>query len=138
MQLNQPQQQQQLQQEQEYLDFIKVTRRHQAERERLKKLQLKKNPPIEEYYIDISQVSTLALDNLVEAPQRGDEEALLNWEAKERQFVDLYGGKETYQKIRSMEMHIDQNFKNKCRELSPHYWPVIPINPKPYLNPIRK
>lgn len=121
--------------EQEYLEFIKVTRKHQAERERIKKLERKKNPPVEEYYIDLSQVSTIVQDNLVEAPQKDDGES--NKNIKERELIDLYGGKESYDKIRSLEMYIDDHFKNKCQELSPYYWPVIPINPKPYLNPIR-
>lgn len=130
-------QEQQQREQQEYLEFIKVTRKHQAERERAKKLELKKNPPIEEYYIDVSQVNTVVIDNLVEAPSKDDEGAKLN-SNKEKKLIEYYGSKESYERIRSLEMHIDDNFKKKCRELSPYYWPVIPINPKPYLNPIRK
>lgn len=123
--------------QQNYLEFIAVTRKHQAERERAKKLELKKNPPIEEYYIDVSQVNTLVIDNLVEAPSKNDDSAKLN-SNKEKKLIEYYGSKESYERIRSLEMNIDDNFKKKCRELSPYYWPVIPINPKPYLNPIRK
>lgn len=98
-------------------------------------MQRKKNPPTEEYYIDISQVNTLILDNLVEAPSKCDPKSKL--QAREKKLTELYGCKDSYEKIRSLEMNIDDYFKTKCKELSPYYWPVIPINPKPYLNPIR-
>lgn len=122
---------------QEYLEFIKVTRQHQAAREKQKKLQLKKNPQLalDEYYIDISQVNTLVEDNLVEAPARGEDISKLK--KKEEDLVKLYGSREAYERIRSLEMSIDDHFKRECQELSPYYWPVIPINPKPYLNPLR-
>ena len=119
----------------EYEEFIKATRKHQADRERTKRLELKKNPPIEEYYIDISQVNTLVEANLTEAPERGDE--ISKADERERKLVELYGSRESYEKIRSLEMHLDDQFRRKCRDLKPHYWPVIPINPKPYLNAIR-
>lgn len=119
----------------DYAEFIKITRKHQAERERQKKLALKKNPPsAEEYYIDISQIDTLVQDNLVEAPQRQQSNSSKRQEEK---LIKLYGSRETFERIRSMEMNIDGYFRSKCKELSPFYWPVIPINPRPYLNPLR-
>ena len=123
---------------QEYIEFINITRQHQAEREERKKLELKKNPDLalEEYYIDLSQVNTLVEANLVEAPNKDDPSAKSKSEEKEEELIRKYGGREAYERIRSMEMCIDDHFKKKCQELSPHYWPVIPINPKPYLNQI--
>ena len=116
----------------EYAKFIAITRKHQAERERLKKLALKnKAPESENYYIDISQLDTLVQDNLVQAPQRGT----LSQESKPKH---LYKTQDEHDRIRAMEMNIDEYFKEKYKELSPYYWPVIPINPRPYLNPIIK
>jgi GH25 family lysozyme M1 (1,4-beta-N-acetylmuramidase) len=118
-----------------YEEHIRATRRHQAEREKSKKLELKKNPLIEEYYIDISQVNTFVEDNLTEAPKRGDETSKA--QERDEKLIELYGGQVHFEKIRSLEMHIDDHFKSRCQQLKPHYWPVIPINPKPYLNEIR-
>lgn len=123
--------------EKEYEEFIRVTRRHQAEREKQKKLALKK-PELDtdEYYIDISQVNTVVEDNLVECPDRKDVN-FCRLKAEQKQLVDFYGGQEAYERIRSMEMSVDDYFKRKCQDTSPFYWPVIPIDPKPYLNPLR-
>lgn len=117
----------------EYEKFIEVTRKHQTQRERQKKIALKKQPQADEpYYIDISQLDTLVQDNLVAIPDRGDDGS-----AAEK-LIKMYGSREAYEKIRSMEMNIDDYFKRKCKELSPFYWPVIPINPRPYLSPAKK
>lgn len=121
----------------EYLKFIRITREHQARREKLKQLELNKKPEPknEEYYIDISQLDTLIEDNLVEVPQRSDHPTQGYTDKKIERLVKLYGGQENYEKIRSMEMSIDENFNEMYRKLSPQYWPVIPFNLKPYLNP---
>lgn len=119
----------------EYQEFIRATRKHQAEREKTKRLEQKKNPPVEEYYIDISQVNTLIEANLTEAPHRGDETSKAL--ERDKKLIELYGGQESFERIRSLEMHIDDHFKSNCQIIKPHYWPVIPINPKPYLNEIR-
>lgn len=118
----------------EYLEFIKQTRQHQRERERMKCEDLKANPELafEHYYTDVSQVNTLVADNVVEAPKRS--ERLSKAQRYEHDLTELYGGHEAYEKIRSMEMDIDSYFRRKCDELSPVYWPAMPINPKPYLN----
>lgn len=117
----------------EYLEFIRQTRQHQKERERMKKEQLRANPEsaLESYYTDVSQVNTLVADNVVEAPKRSDH--LSQAKRNEQDLVNLYGN-EAYDKIRSMEMDIDSYFRQKCDEHSPVYWPAMPINPKPYLN----
>lgn len=119
----------------EYAEFIRVTREHQAERERHRKLiKIEEEDKQNEYYIDISQVDTLVHDNLVEAPLSLDQST--SAEIRQTELIRLYGGHDIYEKIRSMEMHIDDFFKEKCKETNPVYWPVIPINPKPYLNPV--
>lgn len=118
-----------------YQEHIRATRKHQAEREKNKKLELKKNPLVEEYYIDISQVNTLVEANLTEAPNRGDETSKA--QERDKRLIELYGDRQAFEKIRSLEMHIDDHFKSQCQQSKPHYWPVIPINPKPYLNEIR-
>lgn len=117
----------------EYLEFIKVTREHQMNRDKLKQLKLKRNSAIDDkYYKDISQVDTLTEDNLVEVPDK------VEWrkgkKLREEILAEMYG--EKYDKIRSLEMNIDEHFNQKCQELCPQYWPVMPINPKPYLNHI--
>lgn len=119
----------------EYLEFIRITRQHQAEREKQKQLEAKKqsSSPPEEYYIDISQVNTVVEANLVDVPKKGDNKIT----DKEQSFIHRYGSREAYEEIRSMEMSIDEHFKRKCQQHSPHYWPVIPIHAKPYLNPRR-
>jgi hypothetical protein len=119
----------------EYEAFIRVTRQHQVERERAKRQELERNPPIDEYYIDISQVNTLVEANLNEAPSREDPTSKA--QERDEKLIKFYGGREAFEKIRSMEMHVDDHFKTMCQLLKPHYWPVIPINPKPYLNKIR-
>lgn len=119
----------------DYLEFIKITRKHQERRERLKKKELKKKPELETWYQDISQVNTVVEDNLVEVPDKNDgpiSKAL----QREEKAIKLYGNREAYNRIRSMEMNIDEHFRQKYSELSPQYWPVIPFNPKPYLNQV--
>lgn len=108
----------------EYLKFIEETRRHQAERERLKEEQLAKNQQChaDEYYLDISQVNTLVEANLVEPPELGKPER------------DGTARREPT----PLEMYIDEDFRRKCDELKPSYWPAVPINLKPYLNSKRK
>lgn len=126
---------------QEYLEFIKITRQHQQERERLKGEALKKMNPaaaLEEYYKDISEVNTLVEDNLAEIPSRVGKLTKSSSEQRSQELIDRYGGREAYERVRSMEMCIDEHFKRQCQELSPGYWPVMPINPKPYLNPINE
>lgn len=117
-----------------YQEFIKVTRAHQAERERLKRLKKDKNPEevLEEYYKDVSQVNTLVEDNLAQIPNQGDEDDLAR--QKQAHLIKLYGSHEAYERIRSMEMYIDRQFKEACLEQNPNYWPAIPINARPYLN----
>jgi len=118
---------------QEYLDFIRVTREHQKERERLKRLdQGKTSKGFDEYYKDLSQVDTLVEENLAPVPSKCDGVSKLK--QQEERLVQLYGGRENFERIRSLEMDIDGNFRRMCQEYSPYYWPVIPINPKPYLN----
>lgn len=117
----------------DYLKFIKITRKHQAQRERLKKEELKKKPELETWYRDISQVNTLVEDNLVEVPDKSDG-LIAKVKQREENLVKLYGSREAYERIRSMEMNIDEHFRQKYSELSPPFWPVIPFNPKPYLN----
>lgn len=119
----------------EYLEFIRITREHQLKRDRLKKLELAKNPEIETYYQDISLVNTLVEDNLVEVPDR-NADLVSKSKLKEQKLVEMYGGRENYERIRSMEMAIDEHFNKKYKELSPKYWPAMPLNPKLYLNPI--
>lgn len=122
---------------QQYLEFIQITRKHQAEREKLKRQQLKKKPElVEPYYKDISQVNTLVEDNLVEVPERNPNGSILKRQLEEDRLIKSYGSREVFEEIRSMEMSIDDLFRAKCQELKPEYWPVMPINPKPYLNPI--
>lgn len=100
----------------EYLEFIEQTRRHQLEREKAKKKELaeKLSSQSDEYYLDISQVNTLVEDNLVEPPQLDEPEI----ERREQS---------------PLEMYIDEQFRLKCGELRPSYWPAVPINLKPYL-----
>lgn len=117
----------------DYLKFIRITRKHQAQRERLKKEELKKKPELEAWYRDISQVNTLVEDNLVEVPDKSDG-PIAKVKQREENLVKLYGSREAYERIRSMEMNIDEHFRQKYSELSPSFWPVIPFNPKPYLN----
>lgn len=118
----------------EYLAFIKETRKHQMERERSKQERLMSQPELafEPYYTDVSQINTLVADNVVEIPERSDQ--LSKTQKRTQELIDLYGGQEKYEKIRSVEMEIDGYFSEKCKELSPSYWPAMPINPKPYLN----
>lgn len=106
--------------EREYLEFIAITRKHQLEREKAK---LEQAPMVsDEYYKDISQVDTLVEDNLVNPPKR--------------EAVEEVPTKVSSEKVRSLEMMIDNHFSAKCQELNPSYWPVMPMNPKAYLNPI--
>lgn len=118
----------------EYLAFIRKTREHQREREKNKQEKLISQPELalEPYYTDVSQVNTLVADNAVEAPKRTDQSSQTQRRAQE--LINMYGGQEQYEKIRSIEMEVDGYFKRKCKELSPSYWPAMPINPKPYLN----
>lgn len=118
----------------EYLEFIRITRQHQIERDRLKKIELaKKNAEPEEYYTDLSELNTLALDNFAEIPDRDEK----GKESRQEKLIKLYGSSRARDKIRSMEMSIDEIFKTKCQEMNPKFWPVIPINPKPYLNKLK-
>lgn len=118
----------------DYLKFIKVTRKHQAQREKLKKEDLKKKKPeLEAWYEDISQLNTLVEDNLVDVPDKNDKPPV-DAKRREENLIRLYGSQEAYERIRSMEMNIDEHFRQKYLELSPQYWPVIPFNPKPYLD----
>lgn len=109
----------------EYLEFIKQTREHQRERDRLKK-QSPQVPIFEEeshiYYKDISQVNTLVEANLATVPNKHD----MKPEASEE-----FPAQDS---IRLMEMYIDEHFSKKLQEQSASYWPTIPINVKPYLN----
>lgn len=118
----------------EYLEFIKVTRQHQSNREKRKKLEAKNKPVPEEmeYYKDISQVDTLVEDNLVAAPDKQDTP---NADPRQRELdlIKSYGSQDAYEKIRSIEMYIDENFAKMCQKYSPRYWPAIPINLKSYL-----
>lgn len=114
--------------DEEYLKFIRITREHQAERERLKRLEPKKKITPEEYYKDLSQVDTLVEDNLVEAPIKAEPKT------DKLNFVEFYGSQQAYDKVHSMEMHIDEYFHEMCEKLKPKYWPAMPINVKPYLN----
>ena len=123
---------------QEYARFIQITRKHQANREKQKRLASKSKPELtDEYYIDISQLDTLTQDNLVNVPSKEDDSNDSGAEQVEK-LVKLYGSQDSFERIRSMEMNIDEHFKRKCKELSPYYWPVIPINTKPYLSPLRR
>lgn len=115
----------------EYLSFIEITKKHIAEREKLKKSQQKQE--LDEYYKDVSEVNTLVEANLVPAPSLGDSQS--GHKLHEEKLVKLYGSREAYDKIRLMEMYLDDEFSKKCQKLSPKYWPAMPINLKPYLNP---
>lgn len=119
----------------EYLEFIEITKRHQAERERLKqaKQKQKTNEDLHEYYKDVSEVNTLVEANLVQAPDIKESQS--RHKLHEGKLIKLYGGRDTYDKIRSMEMYLDEDFTRKCQELSPKYWPAMPINLRRYLNP---
>lgn len=116
----------------EYLEFIKITKQHQLERDRLKRLETSKQAP-EKYYTDIAELNTLVLDNITQIP---DPETENSQQKRREQLVNLYGSADAYERIRSMEMSIDDTFKTRCRERNPQFWPVMPINPKPYLNEI--
>lgn len=116
---------------QEYQEFIRITRQHQLQRESLRKEREKLEPQVDEYYKDISQVNTLIEDNIAEIPVRYKTSKA---KLEEKKLIDKYGSRESYNMIRSMEMCIDDAFRSKCQQLGPTFWPVIPLNPKPYLN----
>lgn len=107
----------------EYLNFIEITRKHQLERDKQKQLELEKKDPSDEYYLDVSQINTLVSENLNETPF-----ITVN---KQANLKKLYGPQ--YESIRSMEHYIDETFKTKFQQLSPSYWPSLPINIKHYL-----
>lgn len=115
-----------------YLELIRVTREHQAKREKEKRRRQRKDLDVEVYYKDISQVDTLVEDNLVEAPDRHGKSS--SSKQRQQRLIELYGGLEGYEQVRSMEMTIDEFFHRKCQQLKPGYWPVMPINHKRYLN----
>lgn len=121
---------------QEYLEFIEITKRHQAEREKQKqgKQKLKLDEDLHEYYKDVSEVNTLVEANLISVPDIKDPQS--RHKLQEEKLVKLYGGREAYDKIRSMEMYLDEDFNRKCQELSPKYWPAMPIKLRQYLNQI--
>lgn len=116
----------------EYLELLKITKKHQAKREKEKRLRQLKGLDVETYYKDISQVDTLVEDNLVEAPERHTNS--VGPSQKEQELVELYGGREAYESVRSLEMTIDEYFHEKCQQLRPGYWPVMPIKYTRYLN----
>lgn len=129
----------------EYLKFIKITREHQKERDRQKKLnqrkgcssQQTKRQKVEDdyFYSDMSQLNTLTQDNLA-VPYKSDINAGLLTQVGEQRvkFIELYGSLENYDKVRCLEMSIDHFFSQKCKELKPEFWPAVPINLKPFLN----
>lgn len=120
----------------EYLELLRITREHQAKREKLRKLRQKQGLDVETYYRDISQVDTLVEENLVEVPDRT--KSYVNPKQKEQKLIELYGGPAAYESVRSIEMAMDDYFAKKRQELRPAYWPVIPINYKRYLNSIER
>lgn len=105
----------------EYLEFINITRKHQQERDKQKIVESKKNNVPDEYYLDVSQINTLVIENINEPPDASRKEHSSN----------LYGPE--YERIRSMEHFLDETFNSKCQQLSPAYWPSLPINIKHYL-----
>lgn len=124
----------------EYLEFISITRKHQAERDQLKesKLKEKSNDESDIYYKDVSEVNLLVENNLVEVPDRNEpENELFGAKRKDMRLLEFYGGnKEDFERIRSLEMEIDEHFSESYQKLQPKYWPTMPMNPRPYLAPL--
>lgn len=120
----------------DYIELARITREHQAKREKQKRSRQKKGLDIETYYKDISQVDTLVEDNLVEVPNRSG--GFVSSTQKEQELIELYGGREAYEYVRSIEMQIDDHFHRKCQEFKPGYWPVIPINYRRYLGSVER
>lgn len=119
----------------DYQKFIAITRQHQNERDRMKELdRSKKIEEPEIYYKDISQINYLVEDDDIEVPQKDDGESSI-YEKRDEKLRKLYDVDEKqYARIRSIEMYIDENFKEKCQQLRPKYWPAIPFNTSVYLN----
>lgn len=117
----------------QYAEFIAETRRHQERRERNKESKTKKVEP-EVYYRDIGQIE----DDLVDTPDRNDIGKLTKIQKREADLIRTYGGLDNFENVRSMEMHIDNYFKEQRRRLAPKLWPVIPLCPKPYMSPFKQ
>lgn len=118
--------------DEEYAKFIEVTRRHQAQRNKRRKLEEQSEQQY--YYMDISQVNTLVEQNLAEVPLKTEPNDITLAHKREQDLIKLYGNRKTYEHIKSMEMSIDNNFNKRCQELKPHFWPAIPFNTKVYLD----
>lgn len=122
----------------EYSKFIAITRQHQAERDRLKKLQLKKKtePTDEIHYRDISQLNLIVEANLARVPDKNepqDQPSIA--ERRQQELLEFYGcDRDTYERIKSLEMSIDDKFTQAYQRFRPKYWPGMPINMKPYLS----
>lgn len=113
----------------EYENFIAQTRKHQAERNREKA-----STKEEEEEIHYQDVSRIDMNNDVEIPERSDPIDKPSAAKKREQYlIELYGDdRNSYEHIRSIEMSMDEYFCDKKKQLQPQFWPVMPINMKPY------
>lgn len=105
----------------EYLQFIRETRKHQSEWEKVKRERLNgKYGQIE--YIDVSKIDTAV--NKVNAPIKNKNSAMINAK-KDQEMKTLYG--EDCNMIKGMEAALSFNFNRLCDLHQPNYWPIIPI-----------
>lgn len=108
-----------------YEEFIKKTRAHQESVRRDKLKRKRKLGGDEDYnYVDISQINTLVQDNLARVPNKHDDNDSYTY--------NLIWNDSEKEKIRGMEIAIDDDFNRMIKQLKPHFWPAIPINLKPY------
>ena len=117
----------------EYLEFVMKTKRHQIERKRIKEKRLRYNQRVE--YVDISRFDSFSRKSV--APKRGDsrsetiQSSLKNGqqssaqELSRQKMFELYG--EDYNLIEGMEAALQLNFDRLCDLNQPKFWPIMPI-----------
>lgn len=111
--------------EDEYAKFIAQTRKHQLERDKSKVKQKKTENESTVYYQDVSQVNFKTYQDIPDMNEPLDKPSAST--RREMELIKLYGGQRDYEKIRSIEMTIDEHFSSNYHKIEPQYWPVIPI-----------
>ena len=117
----------------EYLEFVRKTKRHQIERKKLREKRLRYNERVE--YIDISRLDSFSRKSV--APKRPEKinfsvsddkvnkQDMSEQELKRQKMFELYG--EDYNVIQGMEAALQLNFDRLCDINQPKFWPIMPI-----------
>jgi gem associated protein 8 len=116
----------------EYLEFIMKTKRHQNERKILREKRIRYNDRVE--YVDISRFDSFCHKSI--APKRNDKTIGFNsnqitsqepsaHELKQQKMYELYG--DDYNIIQGMEAALQLNYDRLCDLNQPKFWPIMPI-----------